>query len=107
MNFDHVIVIAILALDKVNKTFNNNRNLFVCSYEFPQGGCSTLYALIASTLPSGHITVTLNILTFASGAYTGGLTFTILQIASSNFVSSEIQLTFYIGKSIRTVLFIN
>jgi hypothetical protein len=49
----------------------------------------------------------LTILTFASGAYTGGLTFTILQIASSNFVSSEIPLTFYIGKSIRTVLFIN
>ncbi len=61
---------------------------------------SSLYALIVWILPSGHATVTLTMLTSTSEAYTGGSTFSILQFAPSNFVSSEMLLNSVIGKLI-------
>ena len=52
---------------------------------------SSLKALMVYFLPSGHTIVTITIFVSASEAITDGCIFSILQLESSNFFSSEME----------------
>ena len=72
-----------------NKEYTIAVNVLTSSYKFPQSNSFFSISLIVSFLPSGHRTVTITIFTSASEANTGGCTFSIIQLDSSNFFNID------------------